>query len=70
MIKSAIAKKGTSRLFKGVQICPPIAPKTILSPNLNGQKVARDSSKSGQKRSNSKRFKENDEPSESRSSPV
>ena len=45
--KSSLAKKGASRLFKGVQICPPIAPKTMMSPNLQTKKVSRDASKSG-----------------------
>jgi len=33
-LPAKLSSKGFSRLFKGVSLCPPIAPKTIFSPNL------------------------------------
>ena len=31
------SSRGSSKLFKGVSLCPPIAPKTMISPNLDKQ---------------------------------
>jgi len=36
-----MSNKGSYRLFKGVSLCPPIDPKTILSPPLDAQKSFR-----------------------------
>mmetsp|Transcript_15549 Transcript_15549/g.21073 ORF Transcript_15549/g.21073 Transcript_15549/m.21073 type:complete len:110 (-) Transcript_15549:1751-2080(-) len=51
---SMTSSKGSSRLFKGVQLCPPIDPKTLFSPPINATKSlkARENSASG---SNKKR---------------
>lgn len=41
MTVASLPRKGSSKLFKGVALCPPIAPKTMISPNLEQVKASR-----------------------------
>ena len=38
---TASSKGSSSKLFSSVSMCPPIAPKTMISPNLDPQKLGR-----------------------------
>ena len=62
--RSSGSNKGSTRLFKGVSLCPPLDPKTLFSPPINaaksfktrengssGKKVRQNSTSSGQQRS-------------------